>query len=443
MNRRNKVRLVSFSLAVLVALGSVAILNGAKAKRLEREQTAAVQRAISELDEYISSIQTTLSKGIYATSAPMVSNLSTELWRQATGAKTCLSQLPTGDIDMSSTYRFLSQLGELVMSLNRKVADDKAITEKERNELISLLEYASSLSLNISSLRDGIFDGTVSVFKKSGNVLGGNKELSKDLSVVMSDAEQSMTDSPSLIYDGPFSDHLDSRTPLFLENKAEITQEDALKKCAQICQLPAESFSFSGEEAGMIATYIFSSDTKTVAISKQGGVLSYIISNEYAGESKIKAEEAKTKAVEFLNRNGFENMDSTYFFTSDGICTFNFAFTENDIVYYPDLIKVSVSLENGAVLSVDARNYILSHTKRTLSAPSPEQTERSVISPLLEIISSRLTVIPTDTGKEVFCREFHCVDKNDKEVLVYINNETNDEADILLLLYSDGGVLTK
>ena len=46
-------------------------------------------------------------------------------------------------------------------------------------------------------------------------------------------------------------------------------------------------------------------------------------------------------------------------------------------------------------------------------------------------------------GKEVYAYEFLCSDKNQNDVLIYIDAETGNEADIKLLLYSDGGTLTR
>ena len=57
-------------------------------------------------------------------------------------------------------------------------------------------------------------------------------------------------------------------------------------------------------------------------------------------------------------------MEESYYFTDDGICTINFAYEDNDVIMYPDLIKVSVCLETGNVLSFDASGYISNHIER-------------------------------------------------------------------------------
>lgn len=76
-------------------------------------------------------IESDLNKVIYTNTPPMLAKLSSSLWREATGAKSSLSQLPTSDLQMDNTYRFLSQVGEYAMALNRKVAEGGTISDSE------------------------------------------------------------------------------------------------------------------------------------------------------------------------------------------------------------------------------------------------------------------------------------------------------------------------
>ena len=86
----------------------------------------------------------------------------------------------------------------------------------------------------------------------------------------------------------------------------------------------------------------------------------------------------------------------------------------------------------------------MNHSKREISEEkiSPEEA-RKTVSDDLKIISEKACLIPLDTGKEACCYEFRCKDKKGQEVLVYIDKETGEERDILLLLYADDGVLTR
>ena len=114
------------------------------------------------------------------------------------------------------------------------------------------------------------------------------------------------------------------------------------------------------------------------------------------------------------------------------------------MTYYADLIKVGIALDTGNVVAVDARGYLTNHCKRDLPETAVSLSKaKAKLSSELTVISTAKALIPTEYGKEKLCYEFHCRDSENQEILIYIDVETGTEADILLLLYSDGGVLTR
>ena len=102
-------------------------------------------------------------------------------------------------------------------------------------------------------------------------------------------------------------------------------------------------------------------------------------------------------------------MKDSYYALNDGICVVNFAQMEGDAICYTDLIKVGVALDNGEIVSIDARGYLMNHKDRTI--PTPKVTKGQAqqrLSPKLTVLSSRLAFIPTDAGGEIYCYEFRC-----------------------------------
>ena len=166
---------------------------------------------------------------------------------------------------------------------------------------------------------------------------------------------------------------------------------------------------------------------------------------DFAKEATISTDEAIKRAADFLKNHGFKGMADTYFFTFDDVCTVNFAYRESGITYYADLIKVSVSLDTGKVVAFDGEGFLMNHRERKFSKNTTEESEcRKAVSSALQIADVSSAVIPLKDGKEKLCYEYHCIDKKrGQEVLVYVDKETGKEEDIMLLLYSDGGVLTK
>lgn len=443
MSKRTKVRLLAYALAVLTVLLTFSIVGNVRAARMTRQIRIARERALCELDTYISNIHTNLQKGVYANTPTMLGSMASQLRREATGAKSSLAVLPLSEARLDNTYKFLSQIGDFVTALSKKVEQGESISDEEREQLFSLLHFSETLTQDISNMRQQLFDGYLD-FESAESTLEQKGEQIASLSQNMEDAEQSLTEYPSLLYDGPFSDHILQRDAALLSDKSEISKEEALKKAAEILGIAENDVTFLSEENDATAAYCFSGGDKTAAVTKKGGYLLYMLSGQFAGESKLEYTDARKYASEFLNNNGFLDMQESYYTVSDGICTINYAYRDGEYICYPDLIKISVSLEDGKILSADCRGYVMNHKERTPAAPTLTAAEaQKKVSPLLTVTGTRLAVIPTDSMGERTAYEFHCKNKEGAEFLVYINTVTGYEDDILLLLYSDDGVLTK
>lgn len=443
ITKRGKIRVFSFGAAVFCVLLTFAVVGNVRAAKLQRQVRLSSERALCELDTYLDTIYTDLQKGVYTVTPPMLGGLSEELHRAATGAKTSLSVLPLSGVQMNNTYKFLSQVGDFVETLNRKAQRGEKITDDERTQMQKLLSFSQTLTEEISEMRTQLFDGRLD-FSETNQTLAETDEKAALLSDDMEDAEQSLTEYPSLIYDGPFSDHILQKSSEFLADKPEITRDAAQEKAAAVLKANKADLEFVGDEADTTAAYCFRCNDTVVAVTKQGGVLLYMLSSEYVGESTMEYTDARKYAAEFLVQNGFHDMLESYYSISDGICTINYAYTDGEYICYPDLIKISVSLADGKILSADCRGYLMNHKAREFPAPSmPAAEAQKSVSPLLTVTDTRLAVIPTDGGAEKFAYEFHCKNDGGTEFLVYIDTETGYEDDILILLYADDGVLTK
>lgn len=443
VSRRGKIRVRLYASVLILVLFSAFVINAQKASELSRQLNADAERSLSTLEACMSSINTNLTKGLYANTTPMLSSMAISLTRDAASAKNSLSALPLSDTQLDNMLKFLSQVGAFVSTLDRKLSLGEPITSEERNQLKQLIDVSQKLLSELDTITQGVEDGSVS-FKQAGNTLQKSADQSVQIDSAFGDAEQTLTDYPTLIYDGPFSDHILNQTPKTLEGKSDISKEKALEIASDFIGIDKSTLRFDSETNGVIETYNFFVDSINISVCKKGGAVLYLLGSSSAGESVISPEQAVENAKNFLSAKGYKNMKESYYSTQDGICTVNFAYENEGVICYPDLIKLSVSLETGNIISFDARGYIMNHTDRppVQSKISADEAKMSV-SDYLTVMSSRLAVIPTDYKTEKTAYEFHCKTPDEQEVLVYIDVLTAKEDDILLLLYSDGGILTK
>lgn len=443
VSRRGKIRVRLYASVLILVLFSAFVINAQKASELSRQLNADAERSLSTLEACMSSINTNLTKGLYANTTPMLSSMAISLTRDAASAKNSLSALPLSDTQLDNMLKFLSQVGAFVTTLDRKLSLGESITSEERNQLKQLIDVSQKLLSELDTITQGVEDGSVS-FKQAGSTLQKSADQSVQIDSAFGDAEQTLTDYPTLIYDGPFSDHILNQTPKTLEGKTDISKEKALEIASDFIGIDKSTLRFDSETNGVIETYNFFVDSINISVCKKGGAVLYLLGSSSAGESVISPEQAVENAKNFLSAKGYKNMKESYYSTQDGICTVNFAYENEGVICYPDLIKLSVSLETGNIISFDARGYIMNHTDRppVQSKISADEAKMSV-SDYLTVMSSRLAIIPTDYKTEKTAYEFHCKTPDEQEVLVYIDVLTAKEDDILLLLYSDGGILTK
>lgn len=442
--RRNLVRIVSFLTAFIVALGVWGGMNMYKLAVIKRDVQASRERALTQLGTYMDDIDINLQKCIYSSSSAMLSDVASKLWRSSASAKESLSEITDGNTEISSVYKFLSQVGEYTLSLNEKIASGEQITKKESENLKKLKAYSEKLSQTINYLIEEEENGGLNFEEvKSTLQSEGNDKLY--LATELNDANQALEDYPTLIYDGPFSDHINTQKSAIVENLEEISQDEAQEKAAKFIGARTEDVYFLNKTDSNLSTYTFYNTNATISVTQKGGVVSYVLKSRYAGESKITIEDAIKKATAFLAEKGYTKIKESYYSTVDGVCTINFSYYDDGITYYTDLIKVSIALDNGEVLGFDATGYIMNHKERKIpdNLKYDLRTARKLLKDGLKILSNKKAFIPTDYETENYVYEYHCKADDGQEILVYIDPVTGEEKDILILLYSDGGVLTK
>ena len=439
MKRSSYIKIISFLSVICIALTATSIIYGVRANRMKLLLSAERERSLAELAEAIDAISVNLQKSLYCKTGKKLSESGNELYRLSTVAKDNLSELTDENEYTETIFRFLSQVGDYTLYLSEK----NKLSAEEQKQLSALFDYSEKLSKEIGSLADGYYEGEISFQKASGNLKSSEDKL--DFLVSFNDTEQTIGDYPTLLYDGPFSDTVLNRKAFGVKGKGEITKDEGRNFAAKALGAKPTDLREESDCDSALPLYCYSKGEKSVGITKQGGLLCYMTNPAYTKEATIGTDEAIRRAENFLKKQGYKSMGHSYYSCYDDVCTINFAYKESGITYYADLIKVSVALDTGKVVAFDASGYLMNHCER--KKPSKILTEeecRKSVSDSLQITDISEAVIPLPSGKESYCLEYHCFDKKrNREVLIYIDRETGEEKEIMLLLYSDDGVLTK
>lgn len=405
------------------------------------------QRSFFDMVSRVNNIETSLSKLMVSGDQGQHLILVSEIWRHADGAQADLASLPISHLSLVETSKLLNQMSDYSSYLTKKIGQGKTLTVDENKNLQELHNSYVALGDKLRELQDEINSGGVrwGDIRRQGSRLGeGTDDL---ITHQLVSIEKSSIKYPSLIYDGPFSESLKEFDNVRLEGK-EIDQKEAIEVVRNFIgdEKIAEIDEWS-ESNGDIKCWGVSASLKDgrgpfcFTVSKRGGKVVNMVGDPGAQNVTLSVEKAREVASEFLKDKGYESMSPAYQQFDQGICTINFAYRQGDVMVYPDLIKVKISLDDGQVVGFESKNYLIAHKERDIEEPeiSVEQA-RELVNPSFKIESERLALIPTPSRNERLCYEFNGKFGEDR-FIVYIDAKTGEEVDILKIIDSNMGTL--
>ena len=448
--RRVRVLAASFTAAAFAVSVGFGVQGHIRAEDYRRQLDNGYRQAFTELTTAAGELDAALEKVTYATTPALFASLCAQAYAKALAAQTALGELPYGNVELEQTAAFFAKAGDYAMAMARGANGEGVCTDENRETLRGLAAAAGELSATLQALQLQLDGGALhpedvaavearlaAAAEDGGQITGGS---------AFQTVEADFPQVPTLIYDGPFSEHLSGRTPQMLEGLPQVTEEEARRAAAAFAGLRAEVFTRTSDGAGNLPAWGFSAladgGELYVEITKQGGQVLQMLSSRPVGEAALSRKEGVEQAAAFLEEHGYRDMAPSYFLEGDGILTVHFAPVLDGVYCYPDLVKVGVALDNGDVVSFEAHGYLMNHGAREPAAPAVSADEAAErVDSSLTVLSRQLALIPTGGEYEVLCHEFKCQNADGGHVLVYVNAATGQQERILLLLEDENGTL--
>ena len=436
-------------IGIIIALILLTLITGYYAYILREKYINArlntYNQALVNVVNYVNNVENYLAKATISTSPKYSSEALTQIWRDSNLASVYLSQIPLEQEGLAKTSRFLNQVGDYSYSLSQKTMSNKDLTTTDLENLQLLHQYSVELEATLNEISDEIYNGTIS-WNNIDNKNVFAQAVSSDSG--FGSIDNNLNEYEGLIYDGAYSDHVEKAEKKGLIGE-ECSEEIAKNKVKDffgnenIKEISSNGFIENAKIPCYDFTVTLENDKNaSIEVSKKGAHIIEFSINRKVESENIPIEDAGKKGKDFLDKHDFKYMKETYYLKEQNILTVNYAYDEDRTVVYPDLIKVKIALDNGEVLGIETYGYLNSHTTRKLPFPKITIDEaRKKINPNLEIISEGTAIIPTEWKTEIYCYEFKGK-VDDKEFLVYINTETGEEENILVILSTPGGILT-
>ena len=432
--RKGLRRLIWAALAVglVAALVKLGEDREALAARQAAERTR-IENLYHRIDDDLNDVDVSLSK-LSAASSPRQSVLLLgDVWRATGSAGAAMGLLPLSHADSCDMSQFVTRCGDYAHALMGRVLQGRTLTEEDRRQLGDMRATCAQIR---QVAGEAIQSGD---YVAADNVDAGCYEQSQ--------SEAAISEYPTLIYDGPFSESAENRPPQG-EIGERITAQQAAERARRLFSdgtvaetvyvpgaLPVYELSVQSASRGQVS----------LSLTEQGGeLLSFMgapTGDKNDPPSDEESEKLKAAALSFLQELGVEDPAAAYAQYYQGAAVLNFAPRQAGVILYSDLVKVYMDRETGEVMGLDARNYRLNHRQRAL--PRPKLTEEEAgayVSGELQVEHTDLALIPLTQQTEVLCYEFKAT-KDGTFYIVYVNALTGEEEQIFQVINSAEGDL--
>ena len=407
--------------------------NGNKSVALEN----IYQRSFFDLVENVNNTETKMAKLLNSTNENLSRKLLSEIHENTNSAQNNLSYLPISINGIPETTKFINQLSAYANTLSK--SEDATLSTAERKTLVDLHNAVSDIKYKLNEMSTEIMKGYNITSHSS---LGTKKDYTK-FTGKLQKIKSTDVDYPTMIYDGPFSDSVMNKEIKGLPEN-EVSKEKA-QEIAENLLKNTQKVEFFNETNGKFKTFDFKivltdGSQYFAQITKLGGKLLTLSSFSNNNENKISIKEAIKIAEDFALAQGLKNMECVWSDFAQGDVYLNLAPVKDEIVLYPDLIKVKVDLGTGNILGWEASSYYTNHIKRYLNNPTISKAEaEKQIKSGFEILESRLTLSPIEY-KEILTYEVKCT-KESGTYYFYFNAYDGTLENILKVIETDNGNL--
>ena len=392
--------------------------------KYQNQMESVYAKAYYNLLDGVNDVDTTMAKLSVAKSEEKQEALLYEIWCASTLIEEYLATFENQDEGVRTAVKFVNQLGDYSLYLAGKLSRGESLDDNDRETLRKMRPMADALKESL---------------KKVGTDLDGGKLFLEEDGVLESFASAFSTFSepdfnyPEMIYDGPFSDALETRVAKGLEGQKEITAEEGAAIISKLFD-GATDINHIGRFEGHIPTenysFTYAGHPAYVQLSLRGGkVVNYTLSST-TEEGDTAVSEAGQIAIDFAEKLGFRNMQVVWSATAHGHTYVNLAPVVEGIILYPDLVKVKI--DGDKVVGFDSAHHAYNHRDRHLPKPAIGEDEARKNLSVTPVRSGRLALIPDGGEKETLCYEYEC--EAEGTYFIYIDALTGAETEILYVI---------
>ncbi|MEG1500474.1 MAG: germination protein YpeB [Clostridiales bacterium] len=420
------------------------------------------QRSFYSLLESTDNLSLLSSKALVSAAPGQSSSLLWQIQSESKNALAYLSSLPLDQQALSRTAAYFNQVADYSNSLVKSLSRGEKISQQQYQQLSEIRKQMDDMRRFLGEAEKAVGQGQLVFTQRTAALKNGGKAVAvnagsgsqggvNDYFISLNSKLQSV---PMMEYKGVYAGSKQQIKASGLSQKADTTNQEAGKIAADFAskialdakyQLNQEKQLSSG---GILPAYVFEfapdnqdlenadkaknvQDNILISVSKAGGKIVSVYNSRLPQTKQLTTAKALARGDEVVRAAGFKDMKAVSRHVEGNCLLINYNPVKDDIVYYPDLVQVSVALDNGDIISFQAKEYWLNNKERTLADPQilAEDAQKS-LHQSFAVEKNQLALIGDGAGGEVLAHEFSG-SIGDDNYLVYINGDEGDEENIL------------
>ncbi|MCE7791030.1 germination protein YpeB [Salipaludibacillus sp. CUR1] len=398
------------------------------------------QRAFHDLTYQIDLLHDEIGATLAMNSKERLSPSLADVWRITSEAQNELGQLPLGLMPFTKTEEFLYKVGNFSYRHAIRDLDQDPLTEENYDDLKQLYSQAGEIQkelrkvqsmvlkdnlrwtdveLDLVAQEEPLNNAVVNGFHIIDEKVGGFSEVNFD------NESNKVTGNDEEIEENiKNEDRID-------ENEAIDTARDFLNQDS----LGDVQITETGEGLAYEAYSLVIADGEhgtniTMDITKKGGHPVWMLNEREVQQEKISLNEASEKAEDFLERNGYDNMQLVDSKQYENIGVFQFVKLDDDVRIYTDEIVVDVALDEGDITGFESFAYLANNKEdRETKLELSEEEAQERLNPNLDVKEHHVAVIENQLEEEVLCHEFYGTIDNDT-YRIFINAKNGREEQV-------------
>ena len=421
MRRKYKIVLATYITVGVLVSGLYIWQNQ---KNLADYRLAANYSASMAFEETVSAargLSDALEKSVYAVGGSMSGKVCSEIYANALAAEAALSTLPFSTLELEQVSAFLNRTGDYAYTVNFGAIED-GFTDEQRTEFAEMSVIAGNFADYLDELRNGVNSGLVIMDSREAdhrNVFPDDE--TEKLSARLYRYENEFQPMAELIYDGKHGKEQDRAV------SGNLSREEMIGLAAQFAGVKPEELQKQYDYQGTEGRCCYSAGDVSICVSPAG--VESMQNRRLVGEIKISREQAEKAAKDFLEKQGFENMELADRELDGAVYNMRFCKLEQDALCLNNEIKISVAMDNGAIHGLNTISYSSGDTDAQWNT-SQEEAMKSIPAGL-KCAAGRKVIKQSPAGRDYGCYEFSCADSKGMGVKVYVDADSGKQCDIV------------